>query len=74
LETRYPPSAVELRRRFSENYKGVQCPNIEFATSRRMITSPLRRLDLCAKTIMPQSSMLRAYAIAIVTSSGRGAD
>jgi hypothetical protein len=74
LETRYPLSAVGLRRRFPENYEGVQCPNIEFATSRRMTTSPLRPLDLCAKMTMLRSSMLRAYATAIVTSSGRGAD
>jgi hypothetical protein len=74
LETRCPLSAVGLRRRFPENYEGVQCPNIEFATSRRMTTSPLRRLDLCAKMTTLRSGMLRVYATAIVASSGRGAD
>jgi hypothetical protein len=51
-----------------------QCQNIGFATSHRMITSPLRRLDLREKMIWPQSSMLRACRIAIFSSSGRAAD
>jgi hypothetical protein len=50
---------------FPGELEGVQCPNIEFATSRRMTTSPSRRLDLCAKMIMLRSSMLRGYATAI---------
>jgi hypothetical protein len=71
LETRHPLNAVELRRR---SRRGRTMPEyrICYVTSDDHIAvAPVR---LCAKMIMPQSSMLRAYATAIVTSSGRAAD
>jgi hypothetical protein len=75
LETRYPLSAVGLRRRFPENYEGVQCPNIEFATSRLSACQArwFRPSTACraAKITLPRAAVIAEASLAICASVAR---